>query len=106
VTLSAAFIAHNFFEVGEAIINMEIFVVESLMNVIFVCFLLLMIYNREMRSRKIYNNERIIEVEIRRTEEHLNKMVPEHALAGIKNDQKVIDSLENVSVLYASLEGF
>lgn len=69
VTLSVAFIGHNFYEVGKEIINMEIFVVESLMNSIFVGFLLLMIYNREMRSRKIYNNERIIEVEIRRTEE-------------------------------------
>jgi len=45
-----------------------------------------LIYSREMRARKIYNNERIIEVEIRRTEEQLNKLVPEHALAAIKND--------------------
>ena len=58
-----------------------------------------------MRSRKIYNNERIIEVEIRRTEELLSKLVPEHALTGIKNDQKVMDVLENVSVLYSNLVG-
>ena len=56
------------------------------MNLIFVSFLLSVIYNREMRMRRIYNNERIIEVEIRRTEDMLNKLVPEHALTGIKND--------------------
>ena len=51
MTLSAAFIAHNFFEVGKAIINMEIFVVESLMNVIFVCFLLLSILIKQIGTR-------------------------------------------------------
>jgi len=56
------------------------------MNFIFVQLLITLIYNREMRSRKIYNNERIIEVEIRRTEDQLNKLVPEHALTAIKND--------------------
>ena len=56
------------------------------MNFIFVFLVISLIYNREMLSRKIYNNERIIEVEIRRTEEQLSKLVPEHALAGIKND--------------------
>lgn len=76
------------------------------MNLIFIAFLLSVIYNREMRQRKIYNSERIIEVEIRRTEELLNKLVPEHALTGIKNDQKVIDTLENVSILYTTLDGF
>lgn len=60
--------------------------IESGMNLIFVLFLLSVIYNREMRSRKMYNNERIIEVEIRRTEEQLSKLVPENALVGIKND--------------------
>lgn len=84
--LSAAFTLHNFFEVGAGIINLQTFVVESLMNLIFVSFLLSVIYNREMRMRRIYNNERIIEVEIRRTEDMLNKLVPEHALTGIKND--------------------
>jgi class 3 adenylate cyclase len=59
-----------------------------------------------MRSRKIYNNERIVEVEIRHTEELLYKLVPEHALTGIKNDQKVMDVLENVTILYSNLVGF
>lgn len=106
ITLSLSFTFHNLFEVKEGIINMQNYVIESIMNIVFVFFLLSVIYNREMRSRKIYNSERIIEVEIRRTEELLNKLVPEHALVGIKNDQKVIDMIENVSVLYSNLDGF
>ena len=106
ILLSIAFTVHNMFEVEEKIINMQNYIIESLMNFIFVTFLLTVIYNREMRSRKAYNSERIVEVEIRRTEELLNKLVPENALAAIKNDQKVIDMLDNVSVLYSNLEGF
>jgi hypothetical protein len=49
-------------------------------------FFVLLIHGREMRSRKIYNNDRIIDVEIKRTEELLSKLVPEHVLQGIKND--------------------
>jgi hypothetical protein len=74
------------FEVYAEIINIQTFAIESIMNFIFVQLLISLIYSREMRARKIYNNERIIEVEIRRTEEQLNKLVPEHALAAIKND--------------------
>lgn len=76
------------------------------MNVIFVSFLLAVIHSREMKNRKTYNSERIIEVEIRRTEETLSKLVPDHALTGIKNDSKVIDVLDNVTILYAKLVGF
>ena len=76
------------------------------MNFIFVTFLLAVIYTREMKNRKTYNSERIIEVEIRRTEETLSKLVPDHALTGIKNDSKVNDMLENVTILYAKLVGF
>ena len=106
IVLSLAFTLHNFFQIDKGTINMQTFVVESIMNLIFVGFLLSVIYNREMRSRKVYNNERILEVEIRITEEQLSKLVPENALVGIKNDQKVIDLLENVTVCYASIDGF
>jgi len=76
------------------------------MNLTFVGFLIVMIYTREMRLRKSYNSERIVEVEIRLTEELLSKLVPDHALTGIKNDSKVIDLLDNVSIIYAKLVGF
>lgn len=76
------------------------------MNLCFVSFLIVLIYAREMKQRKSYNTERIIEVEIRRTEDTLSKLVPEHALTGIKNDSKVIDELDSVTILYAKLIGF
>ena len=76
------------------------------MNMIFVGFLIVMIYTREMKLRRTYNSERMVSVEIRITEELLSKLVPEHALTGIKNDSKVIDMLDNVSILYAKLVGF
>lgn len=58
-----------------------------------------------MRSRKIYNNDRIVDVEIKRTEELLSKLVPEHVLQGIKNDQKVVDNLEKVTLLHTEITG-
>ena len=76
------------------------------MNLIVIGFLVSVIYGREMKQRKSYNSERIIAVEIRRTEEMLSKLVPEHALTGIKNDSKVVDYVENVSILYARLVNF
>lgn len=39
-----------------------------------------------MSQRKQYNNERIIDIEIEKTEDLLSKLVPFHVLAGIKND--------------------
>jgi len=107
ITLSSVvFVGHGYAAVLKQTVNLQTYVVESIMNLVFVGLLVAVVYTREMRTRKSYNSERIIEVEIRRTEEMLNKLVPEHALAGIKNDSKVIDILENVTILYARLVGF
>jgi hypothetical protein len=38
-------------------------------------------YFGEMAQRKQYNNERIIDVEIEKTEDLLSKLVPYHVLA-------------------------
>ena len=59
-----------------------------------------------MKLRKDYNREKIIEVEYDKTEELLSKLVPQHVLKGIKNDQKVVDQLENVTLLYTDMVGF
>ena len=53
---------------------------DSALIIIYGVFYVILIYGREMRSRKIYNNDRIIDVEIKRTEELLSKLVPEHVL--------------------------
>lgn len=55
----------------------------------FICFTALLTINsyfREMSQRKQYNNERIIDIEIEKTEDLLSKLVPFHVLSGIKND--------------------
>lgn len=105
-SMSGMFVLHNYVAVLKQTVNLQTYVIESLMNLIFVGFLIMVIYTREMKHRKTYNSERIIEVEIRRTEEMLNKLVPEHALIGIKNDSKVVDVLDNVTILYCKLVGF
>jgi class 3 adenylate cyclase len=63
-------------------------------------------YFREMSQRKQYNNERIIDIEIEKTEDLLSKLVPFHVLSGIKNDQRVVDVLDNVTLLYTDMVGF
>lgn len=105
-TMSIMFVLHNYAGVVEQKVNLQTYLVESIMNLIFVGFLIVVIYTREMKHRKTYNSERIVEVEIRKTEEMLNKLVPEHALIGIKNDSKVVDVLDNVTILYCRLVGF
>jgi hypothetical protein len=46
---------------------------------------------REMKMRHQFNNERILEVETEKSEENMGKLVPIHILAGIKNDQQIVD---------------
>ena len=77
-----------------------------MLNAVLAIFFIILSYNREMALRKEYNRERIIEVEYEKTEELLSKLVPQHVLQGIKNDQKVVDLLENVTLLYTDMVGF
>ena len=46
-------------------------------------FSVLMNFEREMTTRKFYNREQILVVEMERTEEIMGKLVPYHILAGI-----------------------
>ena len=54
-------------------------------------FLVFMHLEREMKMRHQFNNERILEVETEKSEENMGKLVPIHILAGIKNDQQIVD---------------
>lgn len=67
------------------------------------CLLSLMCYDREMRMRMYYNEERILIVETEKTEEAIGKLVPLHILEGIKSDKKIIDHLEHVTIMFARL---
>ena len=59
---------------------MQTFIIDAILNVILAIFFIIMSYDREMRSRKEYNRERIIDVEYEKTEELLTKLVPQHVL--------------------------
>ena len=69
-------------------------------------FLVFMHLEREMKMRQQFNKERILEVETQKSEENMGKLVPFHILAGIKNDQQIVDQLDNVTILYAQLSFF
>jgi uncharacterized membrane protein len=100
-TITAAF----FFYVG-AEDNVQTYIIDTVLNLVYVTLLVVSSHNREMRVRKQYNAKRIIEVEIDKTEELLGKLVPAHVLLGIKNDQRVVDQLDNVTLLYTDMVGF
>ncbi len=76
----------NYYHIQWYTINVQTYIADSALIIIYGLFFVIIIHGREMRSRKIYNNDRIIDVEIKRTEELLSKLVPEHVLQGIKND--------------------
>ena len=59
---------------------MQTFIIDAILNVILAIFFIIMSYDREMRTRKEYNRERIIDVEYEKTEELLSKLVPQHVL--------------------------
>ena len=99
-------IIQNYFYITNGTIVLQTFIIDALLNVILAIFFIISSYNREMKLRKVYNHERIIEVEIEKTEELLSKLVPQHVLQGIKNDQKVVDLLDNVTLLYTDMVGF
>lgn len=86
--------------------NLQTFFIDTLLNLIYVIFLIVSSHNREMKVRKQYNAKRIIEVEIDKTEELLGKLVPAHVLTGIKLDQRVVDQLDNVTLLFTDMVGF
>mmetsp|Transcript_47142 Transcript_47142/g.62417 ORF Transcript_47142/g.62417 Transcript_47142/m.62417 type:complete len:221 (-) Transcript_47142:887-1549(-) len=106
VLMFVTLLFQNYYHISWFTINVQTYIADSALIIIYGLFFVIMIHAREMRSRKIYNNDRIIDVEIKRTEEVLSKLVPEHVLVGIKNDQKVVDQLENVTLLHTEISGF
>lgn len=101
VTISLSF----FYYIGRTD-TVQTYIIDTALNLVYVVFLVISSHEREMRVRKQYNAKRIIEVEIDKTEELLGKLVPAHVLSGIKNDQRVVDQLDNVTLLYTDMVGF
>lgn len=67
-----ALLIQNYWHIWRNTIDERTYIADSILIVIYGIFYVLLIHSREMRSRKIYNNDRIIDVEIKRTEESLS----------------------------------
>lgn len=59
-----------------------------------------------MAKRKGHNRKIMMDFEIKRTNDLLSNLVPPPVLQGIKNDQKVVDELEDVTLLFTDMVGF
>lgn len=64
------------------------------------------IHHREMLQRKSLNYERILNVEIDKTNMLISKLVPTHILNAIKNEKRQVDDFQDMTLLFCSLVGF
>jgi hypothetical protein len=64
------------------------------------------IHHREMIQRKSLNYERILNVEIDKTNAMISKLVPFHFLSVIKNEKRQVDDFEDITLLYTDMVGF
>lgn len=64
------------------------------------------IHHREMIQRKSNNYEKILNVEISKTNELISKLVPFHMLGVIKAEKRSTDEFSDLTLLYADITGF
>ena len=64
------------------------------------------IHHREMIQRKSLNYERILNVEIDKTNNLISKLVPFHILNVIKNEKRQVDEFEDITLLYTDMVKF
>lgn len=64
------------------------------------------IHHREMIQRKSLNYERILDVEINKTNVLISKLVPFHILNVIKNEKRQVDEFNDVTLLFTDMVGF
>ena len=64
------------------------------------------IHHREMIQRKSLNYERILNVEIEKTNVLISKLVPFHMVTIIKNEKRQVDEFDDVTLLYTDMVGF
>ena len=84
--LYAGLISQNFFFIEEGELDLPTYVIDSILQLLLFALLLLASHSREMKVRRQYNQQRIVRVEIKKTAELLGRLVPQHVLAGLKND--------------------
>ena len=63
------------------------------------------IHHREMIQRKQINYERVINIETEKTNQLISKLVPFHILNAIKNDERQVDELSDLTLLYVKIMG-
>ena len=64
------------------------------------------IHHREMIQRKSLNYERILNVEINKTNELISKLVPFHMLTVIKNEKRHVDEFDDCTLLFTDMVKF
>lgn len=64
------------------------------------------IHHREMIQRKSLNYERILDIEIEKTNNLISKLVPFHILSVIKNEKRQVDEFDDITLLYTDMVGF
>ena len=64
------------------------------------------IHHREMLQRKSLNYDRILGIEIQKTNVLISKLVPFHILSVIRNEKRQVDEFEDLTLLYSDFVGF
>ena len=64
------------------------------------------IHHREMIQSKSLNYERILNVEINKTNDLISKLVPYHMVNVIKNEKKHVDEFDDCTLLFTDMVKF
>jgi predicted ferric reductase len=64
------------------------------------------IHHREMIQRKSLNYDRILSIEISKTNVLISKLVPFHILSVIRNEKRQVDEFDALTLLYTDFVGF
>jgi class 3 adenylate cyclase len=79
------------------------FIIGQIMYAILLC---IGIHHREMIQRKSINYERILNVEINKTNELISKLLPHHMLNVIKSEKRQVDEFDDdMTLLYTDIIG-
>lgn len=75
-------------------------------QIMYAALLAIGIHHREMIQRKSINYERILNVEINKTNELIGKLLPHHMLNVVKSEKRQVDEFDNdLTLLYTDLIG-
>ena len=89
-----AFLIENYFFLAEGKVTWLNYVMSSFVELIYTVFLALVALWREASARRHYNYLRIVHEEIEKTKENLYRLIPPHALGGMRHGQRVSDNLQ------------